>query len=121
MTDRLHLLVNEENLPFRADVECPTLRQRTALVNNTVSLCDFLSRIAEDGVIELKRFGELLVHLRGIAAGGKVGNIELTKGVAALTERLALRRSATGKCLGIPSDHHRSLSPKIRQLVGLAV
>ena len=121
MADRLHLFIDEENLSFRADVIGPTLRHRSALVNNAVSLCDFLSRIAEDGVVQLKRFGELLVQLGGVAAGGKVGNIERTKGVAALTERLALRRSATGKCLGKPRDHNRLLAPEIRQLVGLAV
>ena len=121
MAGWFYFLVNEEDLPLRADVKCPALGQRTPLVNDTVSLCDILSWIAEDGIVKLKRFGELLVHFRGVATGGKVGNIELAKGVAALTERLALRRSAAGECLWIPRDHHRLLSPEIRQLVALAV
>ena len=118
---RFHLLVDEKDFSFRADVERPTLGERLPIVDNSVSLRSLLSRIAKNGVVQLKRLGELCVLFRRVTTGGKVGNVELTKGVAALTERLALSRSATGERFRIPRNYDRLLAAEIRQLVGLSV
>jgi hypothetical protein len=52
----------------------------------TVRLGDFLSRIAEDGIIDTKRFGKSFVVFRGICAGGEVGDIGVLERFAILTE-----------------------------------
>lgn len=51
-----------------------------------VSLGDFLSWIAEDGIVETKRFSESFVFFRSICTGGKVGDIGVLESFAILTE-----------------------------------
>ena len=53
---------------------------------HTVRLGDFLTWIAEDGIVDSKRFSESFVVFRTICAGGKVGDIGVFEGFAILTE-----------------------------------
>lgn len=115
-----YVLVDEEDLAIRANVMRVTKRNTSIFVHNAVGRGHFLSRIAENRVIEVQRLGEPLVLFGGIAACGEVNDVELTKGVAALTERLAFLRSAAGESFGIPSDHY-SLALKLGELVSFAV
>ena len=80
--------------------------------------------VAQDGIIQLQRFGEIDVAslaVGWVATGGEVGGIKFPQLFAVRTERLALGRSAPGKCLGKPGDHHRLFAFVIGELVGFAV
>jgi len=58
-----------EDLAVFADDERPPVG--VALVReDAVGLRDFLRRVAQDGVVEAQRLGELLVRVRGVAARG---------------------------------------------------
>lgn len=53
---------------------------------HAVRLGDLLSWVAEDGVIDTKRFSESFVVFRSICAGGKVGDTGVLESFAILTE-----------------------------------
>ena len=57
----------------------------------------------------------LRVVLGVVDAGREVGHVVRPDQVAALTERLALGRSATGERLGEPGQHHRLLAREVGQ------
>jgi hypothetical protein len=82
---------------------------------------DFLVGIAEDGIVGYDVLGELLVRLGIVDAGGEVDDVgEGPDVVAALTERLALGRSATSERFGEPGDDDR-LSLVVGETMRLAV
>ena len=92
--------------------------------HHAVGLGGFFRGIAEDGVVRVNRLGEVDVAslaVGGIAAGGEVGDIKFSQLFAVRTERLALGRSAPGKRLGEPGDHHRLFAFVIGELVSFAV
>ena len=62
-----------------------------------------------------------LVRFRGINTDSEKRYIERADVVAALTERLALRRSATAEGLDIPDKNHRLLAMEISQVIRPAV
>ena len=98
--------------------------ERTRSRYHAVSLGRLLRRVAQDGVISLNRLGKTDVAplaVGWIATGGEVGDIKLPQLIAVRTERLALGRSAPGKCLGKPGDHHRLLVLVVGELVGFTV
>ena len=100
------------------------MRERPRGRHHAVSLGRLLRGVAQDGVISLNRLGEADVAplaVGGIATGGEVGDIKLPQLIAVRTERLALGRSAPGKCLGKPGDHHRLFAFVIGELVSFAV
>lgn len=104
-----------------ANIKRPAEWECAICVNHTVCGCNLLVGIAEDRVVQIQRFGKLGVHLVRVTTGGEVGNIELSQSIAALTERLTLGRSATGKRLRIPSDHDNLFAFEIGQLMRRAV
>ena len=53
---------------------------------HAVRLGDLLSWVAEDGIIDTKRFSESFVIFRSICAGGKVGDTGVLESFAILTE-----------------------------------
>jgi hypothetical protein len=65
--------------------------------------------------------GKLLVGLGVVYADRVVGDVELSEGLAALTERLALSCSSTGEGFRKPREHDGTVAEVIRQLMGLAV
>ena len=65
--------------------------------------------------------GEFLVGLGVVDADRVVGDVELTNGIAALTERLALGGSTTGECFREPGEHHGTLALVIGELMGFAI
>ena len=69
------LAVNVEDLTLLANVKRPAFRDGSTFMHHPVSLGDFLSWIAEDGIVDTKRFSESFVVFRSICAGGKVGDI----------------------------------------------
>ena len=77
-------------------------------INHAISGSYLFFGVAEDGIVRLDMLGELLVRLGIVDAGGEVDDVgEGPDGVAALTERLALGRSATGERFGEPGDDDR--------------
>jgi hypothetical protein len=80
------LAVNVKDLTVLPNVERPALSNGSTFVYHTIGLGDFLSRVAEDGIIDAKRFSESFVVFRSICAGGKVGDIGILEGFAILTE-----------------------------------
>ncbi len=120
----LDLFVDFQNLAVFADVKCPPMREGPKGGHHAVGLGGGFGGVAEDGVVRLNRLGEVdvaLLAVSGIATGGEVGDVEFSQLFAARTERLALERSAPGKCLGKPGDHHRLFAFVIGELVGVAI
>ena len=113
--------VDVEDLAVLADVEGPALGETDERHQDTVGLGDLLLRVGEERVVEAERLGELLVLLGAVGADPEVGHVEVPDLVAALTERLALPRSATGESLGEPGQDDRLLVLVVRERVGLAV
>jgi hypothetical protein len=73
---------------------------------DTVGLGNAFTWITQNGIVQRKGLGKLLVLVFGIAARGKVDNVELSDLIAALTERLAFSRSSTGESFGKPSNDY---------------
>jgi hypothetical protein len=82
----LDLAVNVEDLSILPNIKRPAFSDGSTFMYHTVRLGDLLSWIAEDGIIDTKRFGESFVVFRSICAGGKVGDIGVLEGFAILTE-----------------------------------
>jgi len=80
------LAVNVEDLAILGNVKRPAFRDGSSFMYHSVRLGDFLTWIAEDGIVNTKRFSESFVVLRSICAGGKVGDIGVLEGFAILTE-----------------------------------
>jgi hypothetical protein len=80
------LPINIKKLSVLSNVKRPALRDCASFVHHTVGLGDFLTWIAEDRIVNTKRFSESLVLFRGICAGGKVGDIGILERFAILTE-----------------------------------
>ena len=81
------------------------MRERAGDRYHAVSLGRLLGRITQYGVIQLERLRKTNVSARAvgwITAGSEVSYIEFFQFFAVRTERLALGRSAPGKCLGKP-------------------
>ncbi len=114
MAAYIDFLVDCQELAILADVEGPSTRQRTIVVDDAKHASDCLVRVAQDRVVQFQRFGKFAIGFRRIATGREIGDVELTQGGTALTERFALGRSATGKRLGKPGDDHRLLTLVIR-------
>ncbi len=121
MTGDVYLLVDVQNLAVFRYVERPAEGESTRLGDDTIGLGSVGLGVAEDGVIRSQRFGEAGVVLVLVTACRKVGDVELLQGLAALTERLALGRSAPGERFGKPRNHHHLLIFEILQAVRLAI
>jgi hypothetical protein len=65
--------------------------------------------------------GELLVRLGIVDADGVVRDVELADGVAALTERLALGRSAAGESFREPGQDNGTLAAMVGELMHAAI
>ena len=120
-----HFFVDLQNLAVLADVKRPSVRKRARKRYHAVSLGRLLRGVAQDGVIQPQIDLAKLMLPRLPSAGSqlavKVGDIKFPQFIAVRTERLALGRSAPGKCLGEPGDHHRLFAFVIGELVGFAV
>lgn len=116
-----HFLVDLFDDPLLVDVEGPAFGVGSSLVDDAVSLGGFFAGVAEDGIIEVERFGEFLVRFGGVDARGEIRDVERFQCLAVLTERLAFGRSAARERLGKPGDHDPFLALELRQLVGFAV
>jgi len=97
-------LLDVEDLPVLANEIGPTLRDLTVGMQDSQRLRCRLIRIAENRKIAIERFGELRVFLHRVSAGRKVGYVKLLQRRAAVTQRLALGRSATREGHRIPRN-----------------
>ena len=121
--DRLGFVVNEKNFAVLADVKRPAIG-KASFRKHAVSLGSFFGGIAEDGEIEFQGFRERFVALltiHRVHAGGEISHVKLANVLAALTERLALGRSAAGERFGKPRDHDGLFALEVRQLVSFAI
>jgi hypothetical protein len=118
MTGRHNLLVDVLDLPIDAYVERPSCDARRG---DPVCFGHLPRGITQKRVIYAQRLRICLVRFRGIDTDGEKRDIERADFVAALTERLAFRRSATAECLDKPDKNHRLLATEISQVIGLAV
>ena len=85
------------------------MRERSSKRYHTISFSRLFSWITQDGIIQIERLGKTDIapcSIGWITAGGKVSYIEFFKFFAVRTERLALSRSAPGKCLREPGDYY---------------
>ena len=98
--------------------------KRSQAGDNPIFFGCFFCGIAQDWVIRLQRFGKIDISFFAVGrvtASREVSCFELSQIIAVLTERLTLFRSATGKCLGKPSDDHGFFTFVIGKFVGLAI
>ena len=119
-----HFLVDLHDLAVFADVERPPIWQATGGSYHAVCPGRFLGGIAQDRVIQFQRFGKVDVALGAfgrITTGREVSDVKFSQILAVRTERLALGRSATGKRLGVPGDHHGLFASVCRKLIRFAV
>ena len=119
-----HFFVDLQDLAVLADVERPPERYRPCGRDHAVSAGRFLGGIAQDRVIQFQRLGKVDVALGAfgrITTGREVSDVKFPQLLAVRTERLALGRSATGKRLGVPGDHHGLFASEFRELVRFAV
>ena len=102
------LVVNVQDPAVGPDVERPARREGMLGIDHAVGGCDLLFGIGEDGIVGFDVLGELLVRLGIVDAGGEIDDVgEGPDVVAALTERLALGRSATSERFREPGDDDR--------------
>ncbi len=80
------LPVDIEERSVFSNVKRPPFSDGSSFMYHTVRLGDFLTWIAENGIVDTKRFSESFVVFRTICAGGKVGDIGVFEGFAILTE-----------------------------------
>ena len=119
-----HFFVDLQDLAVLADVERPPIWQATGGGHHAIGLGRFLGGIAQDRVIQFQRLGKVDVALGAfgrITTGREVSDVKFSQLLAVRTERLALGRSATGKRLGVPGDHHGLFASEFRELVCFAV
>ena len=86
MAGGLHFLIDEQDLAVLANVESNPVGELLVRVEDPQSRRRLPFGIAEDGVVGLKGFGEFLVQLRFVRAGGKIGDTGVPEGFAILTE-----------------------------------
>jgi hypothetical protein len=116
----LDALVDVENSSIRPDVKRPA-RCEAHHAEHTIGSGSFFRGIGEDRIVGADMLGEFLVRLGVVHARREVGDVECANRVAALTERLAFRRSSACKRFGKPRQHHGALAFEIRERVRLAV
>jgi len=80
------LAVNVENFSILPNVKRPALRDGSTFMYHAVRFGDLLSWVAEDGIVDTKRFSKSFVLFGGICAGGKVGDLGVLESFAILTE-----------------------------------
>ena len=112
-----YFLFDVQNLAIHSNVKSPTARVLLGRIDDAIGGCNFLLWVTEDRVIELETLGKSRILVDGIAAGGKVGDVECEDLVAARTERLAFLRSAAGEGFGEPRENNCLLALEIRQLM----
>ena len=118
---RTDLLVDVQDASVIADVERPARRKRLIFVDNAVRFRQLLGRIAQQREIDPQRLRELLVGFRGVDADGEIRNVKGANELAALTERLAFRRSPAGERFGKPREHDGALAFVVGQAIGCSV
>ena len=106
-----------QDLAVDADVERPARRDADR-AEDAVGVGRGLGGIGEEGVVGLDVLSELGVRLGVVDADGEVGDVERSNGFAALTERLAFDRSATGEGFGEPGDDDRLLALVLGERMG---
>ena len=121
MRTDIHLVVNVDNLSLLVDEECCPTGRRPGTLDKPIRLGHFPARITQNRIVKLQFFRESRIGFDVVATRGEVGDVEFAEDLAALTERLALGRSAPGECLGIPGNHDHSFVLEVGQFVGFAV
>ena len=102
-----NFVVDEENFSVLADVKRPAIG-KAALREHAVTLGGRFGWVAENGIVGVQGFGKRFVALfafHWVHAGREESYVEFANVLAALTERFALRRSATGEGFRKPSQH----------------
>ena len=83
---RTDLFVDVENSAIESDVEVPPRRERLILIDDPVRGRDGAGRIAEERIVHTQRLCERFVGLGGVDADREMRNVELSNGIATLTE-----------------------------------
>lgn len=105
-----YLLVDIENPSIEANVKGPTRSERLILVDHAVRGRDLFGGVAQQGIVHCQRLRKRFICLSWIDAYREVRHVELANRIAALTERLAFRRSSSSESLGKPGEHHNLLA-----------
>ena len=118
---RIHLFVDVQNLAVPADVESPSIGVARGAAHDAIRGGDAFFRIAQQRVVKPVLRSEFAVGFGCVDTCREKRDIELAKGVAALTERPTVGRSAVGESFGEPGQHHDLLVAVVRQPVRSAV
>ncbi len=120
MRTDFHLVVNVGDLSLLVDEECCPTGKRPIL-DKSIRLGHFPARITQNRIVKLQFFCESGIGFDVVATRSEVCDVKFAEDFAALTERLALGRSAPGKRFRKPGDHDSLLPFEIGQFVFLAV
>ena len=100
----LDRFVDVQDLAVGTDVERPAAG-KSFCTQDAIRSGDLFARIRQNRVVGFNVRSKLLVLFGRVDARREIGNIELPDRFAALTERLAFGRSATGEGFGEPGEH----------------
>ena len=112
------MLVDVEDLSIAPDIKRPPGNRRCG---HAVRFGDLLGGVTQNRVVHTERLRIRLIGFLGVGADGKQRGIERVDILAALTERLAFRRSTRAERLHKPNENHRLLATEIGQAVRPAV
>lgn len=97
--------VDVQNPAVQADVERPADGWSRVVLDHAVRPPDLARSIAEQRIIDRQRLGKSPEFVRRIDARREMLDVERANRIAALPERLALRRSTTAECSRKPCEH----------------
>ena len=75
-----------QDLAVNANDESPSLRKLVRAIGYAERRRSLRAWVAQDGVVELERFGEPFIHVFFVTACSEVGYVKLLQGLAILTE-----------------------------------
>src|SRR5204862_7723757 len=84
------VLIDGEDLAVLADVKSDAVGHLPVRVEDAQGSGQLALGIAENGIVNLQRFGKLLVELGSVGAGCEVRDVVFANGLAVVPERLAL-------------------------------
>ena len=97
--------IDQERVSFR---EVRVLLTRIS--HNPVVSADAVIDVAEEGVVETLRLGELEVLGRSVERSAEDGAVGIGEFSGAVTQRLAFKGSTGCRCLGVPPQQHPTIA-----------
>ena len=121
MRSRIDIVVNLGNLSRFVNNDGNALAETAWIVGGAEKQTQVTPRVHKQREIQVVLLGEFLVRFRILDADTENLSIMLGKSARLIPERANLRRSATGKILGIKRQHDASLPFKLAELMYFAI